>query len=125
MGMIQKRLTLVGRRRNKQIECLFDTGASSSFIRPELVRAMGVPTVGLFKLLRIRLGKGSTQVSRIAVVMIQLNGSILADIAYVMSGLSEDYVLGVEFLERYNIQLDPKRCRLLLLPKKDLSFIFV
>ena len=125
MGMIRKRLTLVGRRRNKQVECLFDTGASSSFIRPELARAMGVPTVGLLKPLRIRLGKGSTQVSRIAAVMIQLNGSTLADTAYVMPGLSEDYVLGVKFLERYNIQLDPKRRRLLLPPKKDLSLIFV
>jgi len=57
--------------------------------------------------------------------MIQLNGSTLADTAYVMPGLSEDYVLGVKFLERYNIQLDPKRRRLLLPPKKDLSLIFV
>jgi len=57
--------------------------------------------------------------------MIHINGSILADTAYVMPGLTEDYVLGVEFLERYNIRLDPKRRRLLLPPKKDLSLILV
>jgi|SRR5215510_6765494 len=125
MGMIRKKLTLVGRRRKKQVQCLFDTGASSSFIRPELAQAMGVPTVGLLKPLRIRLGKGSTRVSKLAAVMIQINGSTLADTAYVMPGLTEDYVLGVEFFERYNIQLDPKRRRLLLPPKKDLSLILV
>src|SRR5439155_12844507 len=31
--------------------------------------------------------------------------------------VTEDYVLGAEFLERYNICLDPKRRRLLLPPK--------
>ena len=125
MGMIRKRLTFVGRKRKKQVQCLFDTGASSSFIRPEVARAMGVPTVGLLKPLRIRLGKGSTRVSKLAAVLIQINGSTLADTAYVMPGLTEDYVLGVEFFERYNIQLDPKRRRLLLPPKKDLSLILV
>ena len=125
MGVIRKSLQLIGRRRKTEVECLFDTGASSSFIRPELARALGLPTTNLLRPLRIRLGKGSTQVSKLAAVMIRLNGSTLADTAYVMPGLTEEYVLGAEFLERYDIRLDPKRRRLLLPPRHRLSLILV
>jgi len=125
MGVIRKKLPLLGRRRQREVECLFDTGASSSFIRPSLVRVLGLSTAGLPKPLRIRLGKGSTHVSLIAAVMIRLNGATLADTAYVMPGLTEDYVLGAEFLERYDIRLDPKRGRLLLPSKRRLSIILV
>jgi predicted aspartyl protease len=125
MGVIRKALPLIGPRRQRRVECLFDTGASSSFIRPGLVRALGLSTAHLPKSLRIRLGKGSTQVSRIAAVMIRLNGVIVADTAYVMPGLTEEYVLGAEFLERYDIRLDPKRRRLLLPSKRRLSVILV
>lgn len=57
--------------------------------------------------------------------MIRLNGVIVADTAYVMAGLTEEYVLGAEFLERYDIRLDPKRRRLLLPSKRKLSVILV
>ena len=125
MGLIRNGLPFLGRRRKKEVECLFDTGASSSFIRPELVRELELPTANLLRPLRIPLGKGSTRVSRLAAVMIRLNGVTLADTAYVMPGLSEEYVLGSEFLERYDIRLDPKRRRLLLPPKRRLSLILV
>lgn len=125
MGAIRKKLPLVGRRRRRQVECLFDTGASSSFIRPSLVRALGLSTAELPRPLRGRLGKGSTQVSQIAAVMIRLNGVTVADSAYVMPGLTEDYVLGAEFLERYDIRLDPKHHRLLFPSKRRLSLILV
>lgn len=125
MGLIRKRLSFVGRRRKKEVECLFDTGASSSFIRPELVRELELPTTNLLRPLRIRLGKGSTRVSKLAAAMVRLNGVTLADTAYVMPGLTEEYVLGSEFLERYDIRLDPKRRRLLLPPKRRLSLILV
>jgi hypothetical protein len=57
--------------------------------------------------------------------MIRLNGVTLEDTAYVMPGLTEDYVSGAEFLELYDICLDPKRRRLLLPPKGRLSLILV
>lgn len=125
MGVIRKKLALIGRHRRKQVECLFDSGASASFIRQTLVRALGLSAADLPKPLRIRLGKGSTQVFQIAAVMVRLNGVTLADAAYVMPGLTEEYVFGTEFLERYAIRLDPKRRRLLLPPKRRLSLILV
>lgn len=125
MGLIRKRLSLIGPRRKKQADCLFDTGASRSFIRPELVRSLGLSKAELPRPLRIRLGKGSTRVSQVVAVMIRLNGATLADTAYVMPGLTEDYVLGAEFLEVYGIRLDPKRRRLVLPPKRRLSLILV
>jgi len=42
-----------------------------------------------------------------------------------MPGLSEEYVVGAEFLERYNIWLDPKRGRLVLPPRRRLALILV
>ena len=125
MGLIRKRLSLIGPRREKEADCLFDTGASRSFIRPELVRSLGLSKAELPRPLRIRLGKGSARVSQVAAVMIRLNGATLADTAYVMPGLTEDYVLGAEFLEVYGIRLDPKRRRLVLPPKRRLSLILV
>lgn len=125
MAVIRKKLSFVGRRQQRQVDCLFDTGASSSFIRPELIRTLGIPTVSLLRPLRIRLGKGSTRVSQLAAVMIRLNGVTLADAAYVMPGLTEEYVLGAEFLERYDIRLDPKRRRLLLPAKRRLALVLV
>ena len=125
MGLIRKRLRLVGPRRVGQVECLFDTGASSSFIRPEVVRRLALSTATLPRSARIRLGKGSTTVSQLAAVTVRLNGATLADSAYVMPGLSEEYVVGAEFLERYNIRLDPKRGRLVLPPRRRLALILV
>lgn len=125
MGLIRKKLPLVGRRRKREVACLFDTGASSSFIRPELVRELELPTANLLRPLRIRLRKGSTRVSKLAAVMIRLIGVTLADTAYLMPGLSEEYVLGSDFLGRYDIRLDPKRRRLLLPPKRRLAIILV
>lgn len=107
------------------MECLFDTGASSSFIRPKLVRELELPTANLLRPLRIRLGRGSTRVSQLAAVMIRLNDVTLADTAYLMPGLSEEYVVGSDFLERYDIRLDPKRRRLILPPKRRLALILV
>ena len=57
--------------------------------------------------------------------MLRLNGVIVADTAYVMPGLTEEYVLGAEFLERYDIRLDPRRRRLLLPSRRRLSTILV
>jgi len=125
MDVIRKSLPFIGRHRQTKVECLFDTGASSSFIRPELVRALGLPTTGFLRPIRIRLGKGSTKVSRLAAVMIRLNGATLADTAYVMPGLTEEYVVGSEFLDRYDIRLDPKHRRLVLPSKRYLSLILV
>lgn len=125
MGLIRKKLPFVGRRRKRGVECLFDTGASSSFIRPKLVRELELPTANLLRPLRIRLGRGSTRVSQLAAVIIRLNGVTLADTAYVMPGLSEEYVVGSDFLERYDIRLDPKRRRLILPPKRRLTLILV
>lgn len=125
MSMIRKRLALIGPRRRRQVECLFDTGASSSFIRPELALTLGLSVARLPRPLRFRLGKGSAQVSQLAAVMIRINGATLADAAYVMPGLTEEYVLGAEFLERYGIRLDPRRRRLLLPPKRRLIPILV
>lgn len=125
MGVIRKPLALIGPRRQQRVECLFDTGASSSLIQPGLVRALGLSTARLPKSLRIRLGKGSAQVSKIAAVMIRLNGVVVADPAYVMPELTEEYVLGAKFLERYEIRPDPKRRRLLLPSKRRLSLILV
>lgn len=90
-----------------------------------LVRTLGLSTADLPKPVPIRLGKGSTRVSQLAAVMIRLNGVTLADSAYVMPGLTKDYVLGAEFLERYDIRLDPKHRRLLLPSKRRLSLILV
>jgi len=125
MGVIRKKLPLMGGRRKKDVEWLFDTGASSSFIRPEVVRALGLPTTTLLRPLRIRPGKGSARVSKLAVAMIGLHGTTLADTAYVLPGLSEEFVIGAEFMERYEIRLDPKRRRLLLPPKRRLALILV
>ena len=125
MGVIRRRLPLIGPRRVRRVECLFDTGASSSFIRPELVRRLRLSTASLPRSLRIRLGKRSTPVSQLAAVMIRLDGATLADAAYVMPGLTEEYVVGAEFLERHNIRLDPKRRRLVLPARSRLALILV
>lgn len=125
MAVIRKRLSLVGPRRRTEAQCLVDTGASSSFIRPELVQRIGLSTARLPRPLRIRLGRGSRRVSELAPIMIRLNGATLADAAYVMPGLTEEYVLGAEFLERYDIRVDPKRRRLLLPGKRRLALILV
>lgn len=125
MAVIRKKLALIGPRRRRQVECLFDTGASSSFIRPELALTLGLSVASLPKPLRFRLGKRSAQVSRLAALMLRINDVTLADAAYVMPSLTEEYVVGVEFLERYGIRLDPKRRRLLLPPKRRLIPILV
>ena len=125
MGVIRKGIFFLGRRRRKRVECLFDSGASASFIRPTLVQAVGLPTTDLIRPLRIRLGRGSIQVFEIAAIMIRLNGVTLADTAYILPGLTEEYVFGTEFLERYAIRLDPRRRRLVLPPRRRLSLILV
>lgn len=125
MGEIRKKLRIIGPRRRRLVDCLFDTGATWSFVRPDLVAELGLSTAKVPGGVSIRLGKGSTRVSRVAAVKIRLDGVSLPDHAYVMAGLPEPYVVGIEFLEAYGIRLDPRRRRLLLPPRRRLRVILV
>ena len=125
VGVIRKTFQLEGRKQKSEVACLIDTGASTSFVRPDVVRRLGLPKHKLLKPLRIRLGKGETRVAQLATATIRINGTTLADPAFVLPGLTEEYVIGVEFLERYQIGLDPKSGRLLLPPKRRLALLLV
>jgi predicted aspartyl protease len=125
MGIIRKSFQLEGRKRKKEVACLIDTGASTSFVRPDLVRKLGLPKHDLVKPIRIRLGKGEARVSQLATAAIHINGAVLADPAFVLPGLTEEYVIGGEFLERYEIRLEPKSGRLMLPPKRRLGLLLV
>jgi len=107
MGLIYKRIFIEGNRGKTQVDVLFDSGASVSFLRREVAERIAdllpLPSPRSFSL---DDGKGALEVREVTHVDIHLEEGTIFDEVVVASNLAEELVIGASTLQRWRVKLD-------------------
>ena len=107
MSIIKLPLLFEGSQGKKNIYTLFDTGATFSCINPDMVEGLGTPEK-LYRPMEVAtaaVGHYLRVTHRIAVDF-YINDVRLSDEFYLIPGLSEDAILGVNTFQKWRIKLD-------------------
>ena len=109
MGLIYKEVVLRGDKGEGKFQALWDNGSSESFIRRDLAKGVGT-ILRLDAPREFEMGKGSLSVSEsTGVLSIEVEGFNLFWHFLVVPNLSEELIIGADFLQRWEIKLDPER----------------
>ena len=108
MGLIYKDLVVRGSHGRMKLRVLLDSGASSSFIRSDIAQALG-EVARLPRAFRVIFGEGRTRVSEQIPLEIAMEGESVLATPYLLPKLSEELILGADFLQRYKVVLDFER----------------
>jgi len=107
MGLIVKKLRVAGDKGEARLEILFDTGASASFIRSDVVGKIAtrlkLPTPETYTL---GDGVGKLRVTDTAVLYVYLEGVRISDNFIVSPRLTEPVIIGAGTLQKWRVKLD-------------------
>ena len=107
MGLIMKQLKIEGDKGSDEASTLFDTGATSSFMRREkaekVATILPLPHPKRFEL--AEKGKGIEVTEGIRIDFI-IDGTTLSDEVFVVDNLSEEFIIGASTLQKWRITLD-------------------
>jgi len=107
MGIVTKRVRLVGSKGEHETEGLFDSGASYSFIRKDIAERLAtleaLPQPMTFEMAR----QGSTAIVRERVVLdFWIDGYRFSDEFLVLDDLSEEVIIGAKTMQAWRLKLD-------------------
>ncbi|MDW8027536.1 MAG: retropepsin-like aspartic protease [Armatimonadota bacterium] len=110
MGIIIKRIRLVGSKGEHETEGLFDTGASYSFIRKDVAERLEVllplPQPMSFEMAE----QGATVTARERVVLdFWIDGYRFSDEFLVLDNLSEEIIIGAATMQKWRMKLDMEK----------------
>ncbi|MCS7192431.1 MAG: retropepsin-like domain-containing protein, partial [Armatimonadetes bacterium] len=110
MGIIIKRVRLVGSKGEHETEGLFDTGASYSFIRKDVAERLEVllllPQPMSFEMAE----QGATVTARERVVLdFWIDGYRFSDEFLVLDNLSEEIIIGAATMQKWRMKLDMEK----------------
>jgi len=109
MGLIYKEVVLRGDKGEGEFQALWDNGSSESFIRRDLAEGVGT-ILRLDAPREFEMGRGSLSVSEsTGVLSVEVEGFNLFWHFLVVPDLSEELIIGADFLQRWKIKLDPER----------------
>lgn len=118
MGLIVKPVEIVGNKGRAKVRALFDTGASSSFLRKDI--AERVATFGPLPNPRKFLlgdGKNAILAQEFAAVDIIIKGVTVFFPLWVVEQIGEEIIIGADMLQRWKIRLDPETEDVFIDPK--------
>jgi len=107
MGLITKKLKVMGDKGEEVVNCLFDSGASWSFIRKDIQERIATP-FSMLKKLRFSLGDGKGNIETDKGVFLQIKlpeGEIFDDVA-ISDFLAEEMIIGAKTMQVWKIRLD-------------------
>lgn len=117
MGLIYKEVVLRGDKGARRSQALWDNGASESFIRRDLAEKVGT-IVKLSAPRQFEMGKGTLLVEEsTGIVDLEVEGYSLFWHFLCVPELSEELIIGADFLQRWKIKLDPENEKLIIDPK--------
>jgi hypothetical protein len=117
MGLIYKDVILKGDKGEKEFYALWDNGSSESFIRKDLVEEVGT-ILRLNAPREFEMGKGTLLVSEsTGIVDVEVEGYNLFWHFLAFPELSEELIIGADFLQRWKIKLDPENESIIIDPK--------
>ncbi len=109
MGIICKRLKIIGDKGSAEAEVLFDSGARSSVVRREVAQKVTtivrMPTPKTFGLASNKAEMVSTEFT---LMNIRIDGKDLDGRFYVLDDLRREVIIGSDFLQNWSIVLNPK-----------------
>ncbi|MGH7774701.1 MAG: retropepsin-like aspartic protease [Candidatus Binatia bacterium] len=107
MGLIIKRLRVAGDKGERRLHILFDTGASASFVRRDVVEriatAVKLPSPETYTL---GDGIGKLRVNETVVLHLSIEGIRISDNFIVAPQLSDDVIIGANTMQKWRIKLD-------------------
>jgi hypothetical protein len=115
VGLIYKTVRLTGSRADREVKALFDTGSSRCFVSRDVAQSLG----DIFPVaipLQIETATAVTEAREAIHAAIWLDGHPLQWTFYVVEGLTEEAIVGADFLQVWKIKLDPEREALILDP---------
>ncbi len=118
MAIIAKKLRLEGSRGSKEVEALFDTGASYSCIRRELAEELGRLEPLSRPLLLGTAQEGAAVEVREAVRLdFYLDGYRFSDEFMVVPSLSEECIIGAATMQKWRFKLDMENEEVIIDPR--------
>ncbi|MHC1611395.1 MAG: retropepsin-like aspartic protease [Candidatus Methanospirareceae archaeon] len=100
-----------------EFQALWDNGSSESFIRRDLAEGVGT-ILRLDAPREFEMGRGSLSVSEsTGVLSVEVEGFNLFWHFLVVPNLSEELIIGADFLQRWKIKLDPENEKIIIDPK--------
>jgi hypothetical protein len=118
MAIIEKKVKLIGSKGSQEVIVLFDSGASYSFIQPELAKKLGhlenLPAPKRFG--TAEKGRSVEAKQRVSLDF-ALNGYTLSDEFTVVSGLSEGAIIGATTLRKWRMKLDFEHDKVIVDPR--------
>jgi predicted aspartyl protease len=116
MGLIYHQVKLTGPKGVQTLKALIDTGASESFINAAEARKLGRP-LKMPQPMKFELGKGTIVIDKVIYAYVDLDGYRLHWTFHIVPPLTEELILGADFLQRWKIKLDPESERIIIDPK--------
>lgn len=111
MGKIVKRCEIEGDKGRKEVDVLFDSGASYSIIRKDV--AEKVATILRFsKGMEFTLANGKTPMHTREITILKILAVDKKDVSddfYVVNELSRDVIVGADMMQTWDMHLHPKR----------------
>jgi len=114
MGLIYNDVSLKGDKGEGRFHALWDNGSSESFIRRDLAEGVGT-ILGLSTPREFEMGKGTLLVKEsTGIVDIEVEDYNLFWHFLVVPNLSEELIIGADFLQRWKIKLDPENEKIII-----------
>jgi len=118
MAILAKKLLLEGSKGSKEVEALFDTGASYSCIRRELATELGrVEPLPRPLLLGTAQEGAVIEVKEAVRLDFYLNGYRFSDEFMVVPGLSEECIIGAATMQKWRFKLDMENEEVIIDPR--------
>ena len=107
---------LQGRINNQHVSMLVDTGASHSFMSPQMVKSLGLFPMKVDNPIEVRFAKGEPQVARRGVGNVPNDcGTWKGEESFTICEMDNiDVILGLTFLEAYNGMFKGKKWKLVV-----------
>ena len=107
MGIIAKDYTVTGDSDSGTVRVLYDTGASSSFVRRNVAEKLGTIVRTLLPMtFTMDDGRGTLTVDQDVALYIDVDGTPLMYRFFVVADLAEELIIGADMMQRFKITLD-------------------
>jgi hypothetical protein len=107
MGMITKQIMVAGSKSQRQCEVLFDTGASTCFVREAIASELGQILKAPFPLAS-KLGNNTVmRAEKTTNLFLDLRGHHISSMFLVTPDLPYEVIVGADFFQKWKIKLDP------------------
>ncbi len=118
MSVITKKIRLVGSKGSKEVETIFDSGATYSCIAPELAEELEILTSLPEPMIFGTAEKGGTLKSeKAARLNFYLDGYRFSDEFMVIDNLSESAIIGAATLQKWRLKLDFEHDEVIIDPR--------